>query len=355
MMSKDQAGALPLAASQLSVLLALSRELFQTDDIASTLALAGRTIAEMLQPEAALLILRNGRWVLTGFDHLGRAHDTDTAHSLYPAGMAQLSSLESPDPDSFVEDVPPDARMLSLAVPVHAALASLTFAWDRALPEEAGDGCRRIDQTILELTAAALGKIETRTILEQQITQHRENMANTAAAHAVELALRDEAATRMRMLSLTDVLTGLYNRRGFFVQAERVFKVAQRKRARSAVIFADIDGLKRVNDELGHDAGDGLIRDAAQVFRQSFRQADVVSRLGGDEFVAYTLDDERPRAILDRIEANLRAFNLMQERPYTVSVSAGVVSCNPLSGQSLVDYVLLADEQMYNRKRSRLH
>ena len=131
--------------------------------------------------------------------------------------------------------------------------------------------------------------------------------------------------------------------------------MAQRKRARSAVIFADIDGLKHVNDELGHDAGDALIRDAAQVFRQSFRQADVVSRLGGDEFVAYTLDDDRPHAILERIEANLHAFNLMQERPYRISISAGVVSCDPLGEKALVEYVLLADEQMYARKRSRLH
>lgn len=361
MMSKDRAGASPLASSQLSVLLALARELFQTDDTASTLALAGGTIAEMLQPESALLILRRDRWTLTGFDRLGRARESDTTHPLYPAGMAQLATPEHPDADLPAHDVappagtPPDARMLSISVPLHAAMTSLTVAWDHAPSDHARDACRRIGQTILELTAAALGKIDSLTVLEQQLTQQRESMASTAATHAVELALRDEAATEMRMLSLTDVLTGLYNRRGFFLQAERIFKVARRKRAPSAVIFADIDGLKRVNDTLGHDAGDNLIRDAAQVFRQSFRQADVVSRLGGDEFVAYTLDDERPRAILDRIEANLHAFNLMQDKPYAVSISAGIVSCDPLSGQSLSDYLLLADERMYTRKRGRLH
>jgi diguanylate cyclase (GGDEF)-like protein len=157
------------------------------------------------------------------------------------------------------------------------------------------------------------------------------------------------------MLSLTDVLTGLYNRRGFFVQAEHLFKVARRKRARSAVIFADIDGLKQINDELGHDSGDSAIRDAGAVFRQSFRQADVVSRIGGDEFVAYTLDDEQPDVILARIRANLRAFNLMQERTYAVSMSAGIVQCDPIGEQPLADYLLLADEQMYAQKRSRLH
>jgi diguanylate cyclase (GGDEF)-like protein len=101
--------------------------------------------------------------------------------------------------------------------------------------------------------------------------------------------------------------------------------------------------------------GDRLIRDAAQVFRASFRHADVVARLGGDEFVAYTLDDEQPGVILQRIQANLNAFNLMQERPYTVSISAGVVQCDSGDGQTLSHYVLLADEQMYAQKRSRLH
>jgi diguanylate cyclase (GGDEF)-like protein len=157
------------------------------------------------------------------------------------------------------------------------------------------------------------------------------------------------------MLSLTDVLTGLYNRRGFFLQAEQIYKLARRKRTNSAVIFADIDGLKRVNDELGHDAGDRLIRDAAFIFRASFRQADVVARLGGDEFVAYTLDDEQASVILQRIEANLSAFNLMQERPYAVSMSAGVVQCDAGGEQPLSHYVYLADQQMYVQKRSRLH
>ena len=348
MMSNKAVEASPLAASQLRVLLALSRELFQTDDTGSSLALAGSTLAEMLRPESALLILRNDRWILTGFDRLGKPHEANPEHPLYRVGVAQLSGLDEPA-------APFDARMLSLAVPVHAALVSLTVAWDHALPDPERDACGRIGQTILELTAAALGKIETRYVLEQEIAQQRQHIASSAAAHASELARRDEAASEMRMMSLTDVLTGLYNRRGFFVQAERIFKVAQRKRARSAVIFADIDGLKHVNDELGHDAGDALIRDAAQVFRQSFRQADVVSRLGGDEFVAYTLDDDRPHAILERIEANLHAFNLMQERPYRISISAGVVSCDPLGEKALVEYVLLADEQMYARKRSRLH
>ena len=85
------------------------------------------------------------------------------------------------------------------------------------------------------------------------------------------------------------------------------------------------------------------------------QSAEVVARLGGDEFVAYTLDDEQPGVILERIRANLHAFNLMQDRPYTVSISAGVVQCDPGGAQILSHYVTLADERMYALKRRRLH
>lgn len=347
-------------ASQLRALLTLARELFQDDDSTSSLGLVGRTLAELLQPETALLLLRNDRLELVGFDRAGRAHAAGADHPLYGAGMARLSLVAGAagagaGVGGERHSAQAGTRMLVLAVPAHAALAVLVAAWDHDLDGPAQDAHTRAMSSVLTLAAAALGKIETRSALEQLVRHQRDHIASSAAAHAAELARRDLATSEVRLLSLTDVLTGLYNRRGFFVQAELVYKLARRKRGRSAVIFADIDGLKRVNDTLGHEMGDQLIRDTANVFRQSFRRADVISRLGGDEFVAYTLDDERPGVILERIAANLHAFNLMQERPYTVSVSAGLVECDPADDKTLADYVLLADERMYAAKRSRLH
>jgi diguanylate cyclase (GGDEF)-like protein len=348
-----------LGSARLRVLLTLSRELLQTDEAGSSLGLLGRALVEMIRPDSALLLLRDGdRLDIVAFDSCGVAHPAGTDHPLYQTAIDLMSGV-SLDADQKLygnqqcEHV--GTRTLAVAVPAHAAVATLAVAWDHDLKAAELAGCKPTLSCILELAAAALGKIEARSSLERLVGDQREQIANTSLAHTAELARRDWAATEMRMLSLTDVLTGLYNRRGFFLQADQIFKVSQRRRAKSAVIFADVDGLKHVNDELGHDAGDSLIRDAAIVFRQSFRQADVVSRLGGDEFVAYTLDDAQPEVILQRIRANLRAFNLMQERPYTVSLSAGVVQCDPGGGQTLTQYVHLADEQMYAQKRSRLH
>jgi diguanylate cyclase (GGDEF)-like protein len=357
-MRKNQTEAQQLGPGQLRVLLTLSRDLLQTDEASGSLELVGRTLAEMIRPDSALLLLRGDCPDNIGFDSHGFAHPAGTNHPLYPTAAPLLPGAGGATDEKVHDDQPREhhgRRTLVLAVPGHAAVAVLAVAWDHDLTTAELDGCKTALSYILQLAGAALGRIEAHSSLARLVCDQREEIAKTSVTHAAELARRDDAATELRMLSLTDVLTGLYNRRGFFLQAEQIYKLARRRRSKSAVIFADVDGLKHVNDELGHDVGDRLLRDAARVFRESFRHADVVARLGGDEFVAYTLDDERPGVILERIRANLHAFNLMQERPYTVSISAGVVQCDASGGEALSYYVHLADEQMYAQKRSRLH
>lgn len=355
-MRKNRVEAPRFAAGQLRILLTLSRDLLQTDEANGSLGLVGRTLAEMMRPDLGLLLLGGDRLNMVGFDKHGAPHDAGTDHPLYQAGIRLLSDTgrktEQIGADPQREDDGP--RTLALAVPAQGAIAVLAVAWDHELNAAEVDAYEHALSYILQLTAA-LGKIEAHSALQRRVSDQREELANTSESHAAELARRDEAAAEMRMLSVTDVLTGLYNRRGFFLQAEHIYKLARRRRTQSAAIFADIDGLKRVNDALGHEAGDRLLQGAAGVFHVSFRHADVLARLGGDEFVAYTLDDEQPGVILQRIQANLRAFNLMQERPYTVSISAGVVQCDSGSGHTLSHYLLLADEKMYAQKRSRMH
>lgn len=356
-MKTQSSQARQLGAAQLRTLLTLARELLQTDEAGVSLGLIGQALAELIQPDACLLLLRADGLDIVGFDHEGRVQAAGTDHPLFETGMLLLPGVDAGASGALsaqhqCKRVGP--RTLALAIPAYAAVAILVAHWDRDLARAEMERYERSIVALLELGAAALGKIEARGALERVVDQQRNQMATTSATHAAELARRDDAVLALNTLSLTDVLTGLYNRRGFFVQAEHLHRVSRRRRAKSAVIFADIDGLKRVNDELGHDRGDAAIRDAAFVFRQSFRQADVVSRLGGDEFVAYTLDDEHPGVILERIQGKLDAFNLMGKRPYVLSLSAGVVQCDLASAETLSDYLLQADERMYAHKRSRL-
>lgn len=339
---------------QLRALLGMSRELLQSDDRLDALGLAGRAMAELAQPRSALLLVRGDVEQAVEFDHGGRPVPADSRHGSYAQAAAMLDDGGHAAGERCAQRIL-GPRTLALGIPASRTVAALVADWDADAADPEWAERRRVLAAVLELAAAALGRIEARSSLEQLVTTQYEQMADTAQVHADELARRDRAEDEMRILSLTDVLTGLDNRRGFFAHAEHMFKVAQRRHVRSAVIFADIDGLKLVNDELGHEAGDALIRDASAVFRASFRNADVVARLGGDEFVAYTLDDVRPEVILERLQENLHAFNLMQERPYRIAISAGIVQCDPGSSHNLLNYMILADQQMYTQKRRRLH
>ena len=89
----------------------------------------------------------------------------------------------------------------------------------------------------------------------------------------------------MRSLSLRDELTGLYNRRGFITLAAQELKMADRLKRGIFVLYADLDGLKAINDTLGHKEGDMAIKDAAVVLKETFRNSDIIGRIGGDEFV----------------------------------------------------------------------
>ena len=331
----------------LRALLTLARRLLQEDEADAALAYAGQAMAEFASMEAGLLVVNGNGGGGVAFDRAGTPRAVGTDHDWYPfaAGI-----LEGSRAAPAVE-----GRLVGIGLPGPAPAAALVVQW----ADEPDAGAIAVRQRtlaiVLELTVAALGHIHEYAQLAALVRRQRSQLLGESQAHAAELARRDQVESEMRVLSLTDMLTGLHNRRGFFVHAEQMFKVARRRHAPSAVLFADVDHLKLVNDQLGHDAGDHLIRDAADVFRASFRSADVVARLGGDEFVAYTLEDAQPHTILARLQDNLHAFNLMQERPYRLSLSAGIVSCSADEQQSLLNYVILADQQMYANKRSRLH
>ena len=331
---------------QLQALLTMSRELMQVDEPLAALALAGRAMADLAQVDKALLLVRGEVNESIGFDCRGRPSRVGRNHDWHRAAVARLES----------EAVPvPEPRTMLVGVPTRRAMAVLAAGWAHEAAPEEWRRRSRLLETILELSVATLGRISSRSMLEDLVSTQYEQMAGTAQAHADELARRDETEGEMRALALTDVLTGLNNRRGFFVQAEHMFRLARRKHVGCAVIYADIDGLKLVNDQLGHETGDRLIRDAAAVLRESLRDTDVLARLGGDEFVAFALDEAHPRAILSRLGDNLHAFNLMQERPYRLSISAGAVRCDPQGNAPLLDYVQRADQEMYAHKRRCLH
>ncbi|WP_335239288.1 sensor domain-containing diguanylate cyclase [Nostoc sp.] len=167
-----------------------------------------------------------------------------------------------------------------------------------------------------------------------------------------EVRNRKQAEMEVRQLSLTDELTGLHNRRGFFLLAEQQLKIVHCMKVFCWVIFIDLDGLKLINDTLGHDMGDALIVDAAQLLKQSFPNPDIVARLGGDEFVVFISSYfQNADSIQVCLQANIANFNQQQNRSYELSMSMGIERYSLESNMSLEELIAKSDELMYAHKR----
>ena len=164
---------------------------------------------------------------------------------------------------------------------------------------------------------------------------------------------RHGAQLDLLRLSTRDELTGLLNRRGFFMSAKPLARVAERTGRAFVVFFADMDGLKAINDAHGHHAGDEAIRDAAWILNQTFRAADIVSRIGGDEFAILAPDagSDSVEIMLHRLAKWQEERNREPDRPFRVSLSVGGVSWDATQPRTLEGLLADADAAAYQAKR----
>jgi diguanylate cyclase (GGDEF)-like protein len=167
--------------------------------------------------------------------------------------------------------------------------------------------------------------------------------------------LLQRQADELRALSLVDELTGLYNRRGFLTLATQQLKLCDRSMRPAMVIFVDLDGMKRINDELGHEYGDQALIETASVLRQCFRYSDVVARLGGDEFVVLAVEADPPTGDLveARLYAKLDELNRRPGRAFELQFSVGIAGYDPSKSEMVEEVLARADALMYDAKRLR--
>jgi diguanylate cyclase (GGDEF)-like protein len=192
-------------------------------------------------------------------------------------------------------------------------------------------------------------RVKNQLLIQKQRQQLIEQ--NQRLEHEIQERLRAEA--EVRQLSVTDELTGLYNRRGFFLLAEQQLKIARRTQTSYFILFADLDGLKNINDTFGHEMGDRVIVDTGQILKETFREADIVARLGGDEFAIFipTFSGDSSNFHI-RLQENIERFNQQSERAY-ISISLGVQSGDLNNEFSLEQLVAKADKLMYEHKRTK--
>lgn len=189
----------------------------------------------------------------------------------------------------------------------------------------------------------------TSAFVHQGLIQSREERDR---ARAAERRMREEVA-RWRRLSMTDRLTGLHNASGFHEAAEAML----RDHEGAALVYADLNGFKMINDTLGHSAGDGLLRDIGQRIMAAIRSSDLAGRMGGDEFAI--LLPGCPPEELDKVTTRLRSA--MQRRfpverdgdqpTLILAVDAAIgAAMFPNEGATLDELLRLADARMFDDK-----
>jgi diguanylate cyclase (GGDEF)-like protein len=178
-----------------------------------------------------------------------------------------------------------------------------------------------------------------------------------------EIRLHISSAVKSAMLlrkfkaqSMVDELTGVYNRRGFVTLARKLMDSAHASKTELMMFYADVDGLKGINDTFGHEHGDTIISGAARVLTETFRERDLIARIGGDEFVVVLLSQKiqgLEKKIRRRFAMLESRFNEKLNRQYQLSVSLGAAVCRLSENESLDTLMKRADADLFAKKRAR--
>lgn len=178
------------------------------------------------------------------------------------------------------------------------------------------------------------------------------NLLTRSMRYAIE---RHRLQVALCSLSLIDELTGLYNRRGFLTFTQQQLKIANRTKRGMFLFFADLDNMKWINDTFGHREGDMALIEAANIFKETFRESDIISRIGGDEFAVLAIEAQKSseEIILTRLKETLDAHNAKGHYNYKLSMSIGISHFNPERPSSIDSLLAEADTMMYEHKRSK--
>ncbi len=167
--------------------------------------------------------------------------------------------------------------------------------------------------------------------------------------------LLQDAVIRLNNVWSYDTLTQLYNRAGFYYEAKTILELLKMQNSKIFVLFSDVDGLKKINDTMGHETGDVLIKEMASCFKENLTSDMLAMRYGGDEFVVFgSYEDEiEITCLLEGIQASMDRRNVSGEYPFKLATSIGVTKYNAVDVDELSDVIDIADTKMYEQKRKK--
>jgi diguanylate cyclase (GGDEF)-like protein len=179
----------------------------------------------------------------------------------------------------------------------------------------------------------------------QKLAQLEHTLADRTAALV-------RAQDEIRQHAVTDELTDLANRRGFYILAEHALLHGGRRGLPCLAVKLDVDGLARINERLGHNNGDALLVEVAHMLRDMFRASDVVARLDGDEFCVLVLDPgDDAQVIRRRIDERVAHINRRSGKPFALALHLGIAVTDPDSPAPLDELLARADQALYSVKQ----
>lgn len=182
-----------------------------------------------------------------------------------------------------------------------------------------------------------------------------EELANANSQLEALLSSLKDSNSKLIIQSCHDSMTSLLNRRGFIQQAQQRMDTCSMQKVPYTVFFADMDGLKKINDSYGHNMGDEAIKDMADILTGVFRREDLIARFGGDEFAI--LSEGIPSDIIDIIRGRLKealdVFNRTSGKPFTLNISIGHCGIQHNDLENLENLLQKADMALYEQKKQR--
>lgn len=178
-------------------------------------------------------------------------------------------------------------------------------------------------------------------------------IAILASVIALLMSINKLSKERIKYFSEYDSMTGALNRRAGFEILNKIYQDSAKDKGAVSICFCDINGLKEVNDNLGHVAGDELISSIVNVIKKNIREVDFIIRLGGDEFLIIFVnsDIEQSEKIWSRINDEFTRINQEENRKYIISISHGIEEFKFNSNEYIDEIINSADSKMYKEKR----
>ena len=193
---------------------------------------------------------------------------------------------------------------------------------------------------------------ETFNLMASNLKDYQENLEEKVKVATEHLAAANE---KLKELSITDTLTGTYNRHYLFDELTKEFNRTKRYGKTFSVMILDIDDFKKVNDEYGHLCGDYVLREIAGIASASIRAVDILARYGGEEFLIILPEAPQENACVigERIRNNIKNYRFVcEDKRILLTVSIGVCGYNQKHIKTEEDMIAQADEMLYKAKRS---